>query len=128
MKTTLLILAGAAALSLAACNKPAQETATDTGMQATPAPADSTAMSGSTTGAASTDAASTGAMSAATSTTGRSGGSGSQSMTPAANSTMTPMSPNASANPTTQETIAATKDTLSPAGASSGPTAPAPKH
>lgn len=124
MKTTLLILAGAAALSLAACNKPAPETATDTAMEATPAPAEGAAMGASTPGAASTGAMTT----AKTSTTARAGGSASESMTPAANSTMTPMLPNASANPTAQETIAATKDTLSPAGASSGPTAPAPKH
>lgn len=125
MKTALLIVAGAAALSLAACNKPATETATDTAMEATPAPV-------SDGGSSDSAAASTGAMTSAngaTSTTSRSAGS--ETLSPAAGSTttpMSPMSPATTAPPTSQETIAATKDTLSPGGASSGATAPAPKH
>jgi hypothetical protein len=42
-------------------------------------------------------------------------------MAPASGSTMAPTT---TTPPTTQETIGATKGTLSPAGASSGPTAP----
>ena len=119
MKTALLVLSGAAALTLSACNKPAPEPAADTVLEATPAPADSVAKASAPQTEAEKAAAS------------RAGAAGAGSMTAANGATpraSTPMSPPASATPTAQETIDATKPTLSPAGASSGPTAPPPKH
>ena len=131
MKTALLIAVGAAALTLAACNKPAEETAdTSTSVvpaEATPsdgamAPADGAMASGS----AASDAAPGGPMSARAPSTGNAG-SGRETMRPAGSGAMSGQ-PMASTVPNAQETIAATKPTLSPGGASSGPTAPPPAN
>ncbi len=143
MKTTLMIASGLAALSLAACSQPADETATsvddatmaagdsamdasDSAMAAANGSADTSngaAMSSSNGGGAtSSTSGSTGARSG--STGGRA--SGSQTMDPS-RTTSTSGAPMTGSMPTTQETVAATRGTLSPGGASSGATAPPPQ-
>jgi hypothetical protein len=118
MKTLLILAAGVAALSVAACNKPAEETA--------PAATTDGAMSATDSGSnASSDApASSGAMSPSSGASSNAPAAG--AMAPASSAPASTMSgaPAADRPPTTQETVAATRGTLSPAGASSGPTAP----
>lgn len=126
MKSRILIAVGAmAVLSVAACNRADEtDTMTDdaTAMSAEDAATDAVAST------ASGDEATSGTAGTSSSTTRSAGAaaSGSETMDPAQTSAMQPMGdPNAPA--TTREQIEITRDTLSPAGASSGPTAPQPR-
>ncbi|MGQ2991278.1 MAG: hypothetical protein ACT6RD_11420 [Brevundimonas sp.] len=122
-RAALVAVLSAGLLSAAACNRSSTETAEGGEAVSASNAVDATPSTGEM---ASNAAASTGASSSrgATRTAGGSGGASGETLDRQGSTATTAMAP-APADPgTTRETIEVTKSGLSPAGASSGPTAP----
>lgn len=121
-RTVALTTLAVVALGVTACNRTSTETADGEAGAASESPID--AVPSDARVAASTDG-----MAASSPAPRRAAPAKVDSETLAASGSATTSALNSAPGvaPTSQETIAATKATLSPAGASSGPTAPAPK-